>query len=248
MRRFNSISIAMGAALISAAFGANAAHADTKFEAGSEGDTWLSGWGMEASMGVTSDYRYRGVSLSNGDAAWQGDLSFAHANGVYVYGWASSIADNGGDDIELMGAIGWAGAFFAEDLSIDLGLNTYVYPGVDDSNLLELAATVTRTWGDASFSSGIAYFPEQESLADLDDTYLHAGLEAPLGFWGVTGGLNLGWEEGAFADGKVDWSVGASIPINAFEMRLAYVGARDDAYAFADDAVVAELRYSLASE
>jgi uncharacterized protein (TIGR02001 family) len=42
-------------------------------------------------VGVVSEYRYRGIGQTKGDAALQGGLDYAYSNGFYVGAWASSI-------------------------------------------------------------------------------------------------------------------------------------------------------------
>ena len=45
---------------------------------------------------AVTDYRYRGLSLSNKKPALQAELSVGHHSGLYTRLWGSSIADNGG--------------------------------------------------------------------------------------------------------------------------------------------------------
>jgi len=52
-------------------------------------------WTVGGQIGVVSDYRDRGYTLSNGEAAVQGDVSATHRSGFYVGAWASTIDDYG---------------------------------------------------------------------------------------------------------------------------------------------------------
>lgn len=204
------------------------------------------GWSFFAGANVVSDYRYRGISLSAREPAMQVEASAAAPNGVYVYGWASQVADNGGEDVELMGAIGWSGALFSDDLSLDLYTGYYAYPGVEDSALFELSAQFTRMYGDVSLTSGVSYYPEQANLGDLDDTYLSLALGAPLGFAGASGSIGMGWEQGAFGDGKIDWLAAVEAPISAFTVRVGYAGAARHFYGRdGADSLFAEIRVAL---
>lgn len=205
-------------------------------------------WSIEATTGIASDYRYRGVSLSNSDPAWQSELTVSAANGFYVYGWVSTLADNGGDDVELMGILGWAGDLGSHGLSLDIGANFYTYPGVDESTMYEFAATLTQQVGDVSLNAGFSYFPEQTALWDMDDTYFSLGASTPLGFWGAEGSLGAGYEDGAFADEKIDWSAAVDVPISHFNLRVAYVGTDVEDDPLADDTLLFEFRYQFAFE
>ena len=57
---------------------------------------------VSANVALTSDYRFRGVSLSNGDPAIQGGIDVGHDSGFYVGTWASSIegGDAYGDELQ----------------------------------------------------------------------------------------------------------------------------------------------------
>ena len=67
---------------------------------------------ITGNVALTSDYRFRGISLSGGDAAIQGGMTIGHASGFYVGAWASSIDDGGTDvfgdqELDIFG--GWSG-------------------------------------------------------------------------------------------------------------------------------------------
>lgn len=42
-------------------------------------------------VGVVSEYRYRGLSQTDGDPALQGGVDYAHSSGLYVGAWGSTI-------------------------------------------------------------------------------------------------------------------------------------------------------------
>ena len=42
-------------------------------------------------VGVVSQYRYRGLAQTKGDAALQGGVDYANANGFYLGAWGSTI-------------------------------------------------------------------------------------------------------------------------------------------------------------
>ena len=52
---------------------------------------------IDLSLGAVSDYRFRGISLSNKDPAFQPSVTVTHKSGAYASVWGSNIADNGGD-------------------------------------------------------------------------------------------------------------------------------------------------------
>ena len=88
---------------------------------------------LSYNVGVTSDYRYRGLSQSRLKPALQGGADFAHKSGFYAGAWASSIKwvkDSGGDapvEIDLYG--GYKGTM--SGVAYDVGVLTYQYPSHD---------------------------------------------------------------------------------------------------------------------
>ena len=64
---------------------------------------------VDVTLAVVSDYRFRGVSLSDKDIAVQPGITVSHESGIYVGAWASNIAENAGSDLELDIFAGFAG-------------------------------------------------------------------------------------------------------------------------------------------
>lgn len=129
---------------------------------------------VTGSVGLVTDYRFRGVSLSGGDPAVQGGVTLTHDSGFYVGTWASSIDDGGTDiygDMELDLFGGWSGSV-AEGIGLDVGLLYYAYPtnaaGVD-AEYFEPYATVSGTLGPVQAKVGVAYAWEQDSLGGNDN-------------------------------------------------------------------------------
>lgn len=104
---------------------------------------------LSFNVGVTSDYRYRGISQSRLKPAVQGGIDYADKSGFYVGAWGSSIKwikDAGGDaSAELDLYAGYKGA--VGDVSYDLGFLRYEYP----SNKLAVSANTNEIYGAATF-------------------------------------------------------------------------------------------------
>ena len=60
-----------------------------------------SDWTIAGNAGLFSDYRFRGISLSDKDPAFQPGFTVSHESGLYASVWGSNVADNGGDNIEI---------------------------------------------------------------------------------------------------------------------------------------------------
>lgn len=214
---------------------------------------------VSANVALTSDYRFRGVSLSGGDIAIQGGVDVTHENGFYVGTWASSIDDGGTGaygDIELDLYGGWAGEV-ASGVTLDVGLLYYMYPSEDlglDTDYFEAAASVGFAIGPAEATVGTAYAWDQSSLGDSDNLYLYTDLSAGLPSTPLTLNAHLGYTDGVFAptllsglddDSGIDWSLGASASLGILELAVSYVGVEGPAIdGFTDDTVVATLTAS----
>lgn len=174
------------------------------------------------SGGVTavSDYRFRGVSLSDKDFAVQPTLTVTHESGLYLGVWGSNIADNGGDDIEVDLYGGFGGG---EAITYDIGATYYLYPGASDSNYVEFIGKLGTTVGPAELGATVAYTPSQENIGDEDNIYLGGSVGVGIPNTPVTVLATLGLEDGAFGDKKVDWSLGASVEVKGFTVGASYV-------------------------
>ncbi|MFM2263254.1 MAG: hypothetical protein RI959_1930 [Pseudomonadota bacterium] len=104
---------------------------------------------LSFNVGVTSDYRYRGISQSRLQPALQGGVDYADKSGFYVGAWGSSIKwikDGGGDasvELDLYG--GYKGA--VGDVAYDVGFLRYEYP----SNKLATNANTNEIYGAVTF-------------------------------------------------------------------------------------------------
>lgn len=186
---------------------------------------------FEAELAVVSDYRFRGLSLSDEKPAVQGGVTATLSNGAYGYVWASTIdeysagADDKGATVEVDFVLGWAGV--VAGLDADISAQAYTYPGASGVNYVEFPITMSRRIGSWGATFGAAYAPSQRALGDEDNAYgwiaLSHGEASPLQF-----ALHLGYEDGAYAPtGKWDWSVGVSRDFGPLTAGLALVDSDD---------------------
>lgn len=163
---------------------------------------------LDISFSLTgvSDYRFRGVSLSDKDPAIQPQLALEHQSGFYASVWGSNIADNGGDDIEIDLTAG-----FSRDvgsINLNAGVVYYLYPGASDFNYVELLGSVGSSVGKGNVAVNVAYAPSQNNIGSEDNIYVGVSGSHPVGDK-LTLNASFGIEDGAFADNKKDWSIGA---------------------------------------
>jgi len=191
---------------------------------------------LTGGVAVVSDYRFRGVSLSDKDFAVQPYLTVKHESGLYVGTWASNLADNAGDDVEVDLYAGFAGG---EDLTYDISATYYVYPGVSSFNYLELTGKLGSTVGPATVGVQLSYVPSQDNTGNNDNIYFgtNAAIAIPNSPISIVG--TMGIEDGAFTAGseKVDWSLGLTAAVSGFTLGVSYVDAnRETIFAPRDSA------------
>ena len=85
---------------------------------------------VTGNLGLTSDYRFRGISQSQNAPAVQGGVDYAHSSGFYVGNWNSSVSSQlytNGAGVESDLYAGWKKEI-VKDITIDIGSYNYFYP------------------------------------------------------------------------------------------------------------------------
>ncbi|MBJ6120321.1 TorF family putative porin [Sphingomonas mollis] len=150
---------------------------------------------VSGSVGLVSDYRFRGVSQSDRNLAVQGGITIAHESGLYIGTWGSNLAGwgtFGGANMELDLIAGYKVPVGGGTL--DVGATWYMYPaGFNNTDFIEPYAKLSGTVGPASLTAGVAYAPKQEALgpwyangaAAAAETYTNRGAKDDnLYIWG----------------------------------------------------------------
>jgi uncharacterized protein (TIGR02001 family) len=121
---------------------------------------------VTGSVGLVSDYRFRGVSQSDEQLAVQGGFTIAHESGLYIGTWGSNLAGwgtFGGANMELDLIAGYKVPVGGGTL--DVGATWYMYPGgFDNTDFIEPYAKLSGTVGPVGLTAGVAYAPKQEAL------------------------------------------------------------------------------------
>ena len=91
---------------------------------------------LSANIGVVSDYKFRGISQTDGKAAVQGGVDLSHKSGAYIGTWASNVSDwtnTGGKnaEVDLYGGYRFS---LPGDISADAGYILYSYPANQPSS------------------------------------------------------------------------------------------------------------------
>lgn len=174
---------------------------------------------LSANAGVVSDYRFRGISLSDRDPALQGGLDLETEAGFFAGTWASTIADYEGAKIEVDVYAGFAGSAAGLDYSVTA--YAYLYPGGENVNYVELQATAERAFGPVTLGIEADFVPDQGNV-EGENVYFGASAAAEIPGTGVTARLRGGYEDGFYAS-KWDWELGLGYTRGPFTASLSYV-------------------------
>ena len=131
---------------------------------------------VEANIGATSNYVWRGVTQTNDDAAISGGVDYSDESGVYVGAWASDVKWVDGYEFDVYGGYS---SETADGIGYDLGFIHYAYPDATDSDFTELTASVTL----GPVTAAIAHTISAEGASYEGDNYysLSAGTEVEEG-------------------------------------------------------------------
>ncbi len=212
---------------------------------------------VTGNVAMVTEYRFRGISLSNGDPAIQGAINVNHSSGLYAGVWGSNLEDSAVyGSVETDFYAGWTGEV-SPGLTADVGLTYFVYFNgkVGDANYFEPYVSLTKTLGPISAKAGAAYAWKQDSLGGDDNLYLYTDWTLGVPNTPVSIAAHLGYADGAQSPkvltldgtgGGWDYSLGASYAVTSnLSASVTYVGVDGASIdSFSDDAVVASLKYS----
>jgi len=152
-----------------------------------------SGFEFETTIGITTDYVWRGVSQTDEDPAIQAAFDVSHSSGFYAGVWGSNVDfDNPDDgiDLEIDVYVGWA-VDLRDDLNLDLSVTRYFYPGSNSGYNIdynEFAAKLTVA--DTLFFS--AAYTNDFVNSDINAAYYQIGGEWDIGETGWSWNASLG--------------------------------------------------------
>ena len=85
---------------------------------------------LTGNLGLTSDYRFRGVSQTQNAPAVQGGIDYAHKSGLYIGNWNSSVSSlvyTSGAGLESDLYVGYKKEI-VKGITVDIGSYNYFYP------------------------------------------------------------------------------------------------------------------------
>ena len=135
---------------------------------------------VTGNLGLTSDYRFRGISQSQNAPAVQGGVDYSHESGLYIGNWNSSVSSQmytNGAGVESDLYAGYKKDIY-KGITIDVGSYNYFYP----------RATVAGTGSN---------FDTYEAYAGLGYGPVSAKYSQTLGngYFGTTGAKNSNYTQ-----------------------------------------------------
>lgn len=222
--------------MLSLSYGAALAQEDASED---EGIFALENFG--ASVALTTDYVFRGVSQTDQDPTIQGSFDYNHPIGLYLGVWGSGVDEGVSEgNVEFDYYAGFTREIF-KDFSYDLSLIYYHYPsGGSNPEPDYIEGHLGLSYGFANlptkptFGVGYNYSPDffgedgnahyVNGTVDLDFPY-RLGLGFEIGYQYVEGDETTGngmGEGGHSGFDYVHWRLGLSYEIKGFELNLSY--------------------------
>lgn len=195
-------------------------------------------WTFSANLSAVSEYRYRGIMQTNAKPAVQGGFDIAHRSGFYIGNWNSSISWLSDADPEVSSSVEmdfYAGYVhqFSEQLSMDVGVLYYYYPGsypggFNDPDTTE--AYVGLTYGPVSFKYSHTFTDLFGAPDSKNSQYYDLSASVPTGIWDLNLDAHVGYQKiRNMDDGSyTDWSLGLSRDFGPFSVSLAYIDTNAD--------------------
>ena len=185
------------------------------------------GFSASANLGVVTDYKFRGVSQTDGGAAVQGGIDLDFGNGLYLGTWASQVDFAWGEDetdYEQDFYGGYAGEF-SNGIGYDVGYIYYAYHGSDwDEDYQEIYGSISIS----DLTLGMAYSDDYwAGTGEFYYTYADYSFALPADMsLGLHVGANL-FDEEAFlfeADSYLDYSVTLGKEFGGLSLSASLVG------------------------
>lgn len=181
---------------------------------------------FSATLGLYSDYMFRGLSQTDNGIAIQGSFDYAHSNGFYAGIWGSNVEFAGVADtsLEVDAYLGYATE--VSGVTLDFAALRYMYPdssAFEDFNEYKVAATLNDFTVSLYFTNDM--FGTSENAWYVNAAYsvalpMDASLDLAVGYSDYDDGV---LNNGTAPDDYVDWSIGLSKLISGFDLSLKYI-------------------------
>ncbi len=200
---------------------------------------------ITGSVGITSDFVYRGISLTRGKPTGQASLDVEFANQFYAGGFIAGADPNPGPSPAVELDV-WLGRYWQleNDFSLDLRLTQYTYP--DDPrrvnyNRGEITGTLgyrNRFYAAAIFSPNTRALGSSPGYEDGGVWSLEVSARHPFNDrYTLSAGVGRYSLEDVYYESFNYWNVTLTAAFKPFELQLGYLGMDGMAGIFTEDSV-----------
>lgn len=175
-------------------------------------------------VAFTTDYVFRGISVSNESPAIQGSLTASSDSGFFAGLWGSNVDFGmGGDEsVEIDYSVGFSNS--VDKLNYTVGAYYYTFPGVAsglDYDYLELGLNMSYGAGLITPTASLYYSPDF-FLGTGTAWYLSGGLSlAPTDILTFYGNVGIQTVE-EYDEDIFDWNLGVSAKLNVMTFDVKY--------------------------
>ena len=155
---------------------------------------------LEANIGATSNYMWRGDTQSSDASVLSGGMDYSAESGFYAGVWTSSLGgSNAGEELDLYAGISGESA----GLGYDIGIINYRYPSTTNGDFTEVAASVSKD----AFTAGVNYTigDESSSWGKDGDVYYYVSASTEI-MDGFSGALTVGRYNFDSSSTTTDWT------------------------------------------
>jgi uncharacterized protein (TIGR02001 family) len=190
-------------------------------------------WEGSASVALSSEYVWRGISQTKSDPAISGSFDLGHESGFYTGIWASNVDFGSEASVEVDYYAGFGGDFGDSGFSYDVGGLYYDYPSQEALDFFEVYGFVSYSF----VTVGAAYTAWADTDASEDNVYYSLDLSHDIGNYTLAAGVGYyDFDESANGeDSYVNYYIGASTEFAGFGFDLTYNDTNDDAEDYLDD-------------
>lgn len=192
------------------------------------------GLSVGADAQAMSDYRFRGVSRSDGDPALQANFTLRHGSGFYVGTRATSLSgldnfrvrdpqfqDLG--DIEFDTYAGYS-RDLGGGLTLDGGLMHYHFAGGEGpTDYVEPYASLSYLLGPVEATAGAKYAPSQAGTGDEDMLYLFGEIDVGIPLTPFGARAHVGRQDWGRFGSYTNWSLGGTYALGPAQLGVRYV-------------------------
>ena len=184
-------------------------------------------WEGSASVALSSEYVWRGISQTMSDPAISGSFDLGHESGFYAGVWASNVDFGSEASVEVDYYAGFGGDFGDSGFSYDVGGLYYDYPSEESLDFFEVYGFVSYSF----VTVGAAYTAWADTDAAEDNVYYTLDLSHDIGDYSLAAGVGYyDFDEDVNGeDSYTNYYISASTEFAGFGLDLTYSDTNDDA-------------------